>query len=318
MIMSKQRYRVRNWRDYNKALVQRGSLTLWISEAMIKTWRHSKKTEKRGRQPYYSAIAILCGLTLRQVYGLPLRATEGLLESLLRLLKFKVEVPDYTTLCRRGKQLKIPLGMKSAETARHVLVDSTGVQVLGEWEWKQKVHGRRKRQVWRKLHIAMDADKQRILSAQVSESQRLDGNYLPELIKAIPGRIKQITGDGAYDKKCCYQTAYERGAKGIFPPQKDAIVQRNKIKKDPALLARDEVINFIGKGSHRKLKLKWWKKKNHYHQRSLIETLMWRMKSIFGDEIRSRTMENQRTDLLIRCYALNRMTELGLPRSVTV
>jgi len=318
MAMSKQRYRVRNWRDYNKALVKRGSITLWISEEVIKTWSNSKKSKRRGRSDYYSAMAVLSALTLRQLYRLPLRATEGLLNSLLRLLKFELAVPDYTTLCRRGKRLKIRLPIKGSEEGRHVLIDSTGVRVTGEWEWKRKLHGETRRQVWRKLHVALDADNQLILSAQMSESQRLDGNYLPGLIKEIPGKIQQITGDGGYDKKGCYRIAYERGAKGVFPPQHNATVQRNKLKKDPVLIERDEVINFIGKGSQRKVKLKQWKEKNNYHRRSLIETLMWRMKSIFGDEIRSRTMENQRTELLIRCYALNRMTELGLPQSVAV
>lgn len=316
--MSKQRYRVRNWRDYNKGLVNRGSITFWFSEEVIENWQARKSEKKRGRGYYYSALAITSALTLRQLYRLPLRATEGLIESLMKLLNIKLAVPNYTTLSRRGKTLKVFLRVPLCKKARHILVDSTGIRVLGEGEWKRKLYGKQRHRLWRKLHLAMDGDNQMILAAEMSESVRLDGNYLPELIEKIPGKIRQITGDGGYDKKNCYRAAYQRGAKGVFPPQHDAVVQRNKIKKDPALIARDEVIKVIGTGRYRKAKLKSWKQENNYHRRSLIETLMWRMKSIFGDEMRSKTMENQRTDLLIRCYAMNRMTQLGLPRSVAV
>ena len=195
-------------------------------------------------------------------------------------------------------------------------MDSTGIQVVGEGEWKVMRHGESRHQVWRKLHIAIDAGNQTILSAIMTESVRLDGNYLPTLIHKIEGEINQITGDGAYDKKGCYQAAYVRGAKAIFPPQHNARVQRNKIKKDPALNKRDAVIRFIQSGEDKGKQLKLWKEANNYPRRSLVETMMSRMKSIFGDQMRSRTFENQRTDLLIRCYAINKMNTLGLPKSI--
>lgn len=312
--MAKKAYRVRNWKDYNKSLVQRGSLTFWFSNDVIDSWKRQEKDGSHGNQKY-SDMVVLCGLTLRQLFRLPLRATEGMMGSLLKLIKLKLDVPDYSTLCRRGKTLKIDLGVKKSSKATHVLVDSTGVQVIGEGEWKKLRHGESRHQLWRKLHIAMDAEKQTILAATVTESVRLDGNYLPGLINQIKGPIDQITGDGAYDKKNCYQAAYQRNAKPVFPPQWDACVQRNKHKKDPALEARDQTILCIGRKEDRDEKLKQWKKANNYHRRSLVETMMFRMKSIFSDQMRSRTIENQRTDLLIRCYAMNRMTQLGLCKS---
>lgn len=315
--MAKIAYRVRHWKDYNKSLVQRGSLTFWFSEQLVKQWKKDEIRDSHGNQKY-SDMVILCGLTLRQLFRLPLRATEGMLKSLVALMKLLVDVPDYSTLCRRGKTLKVKLGVKREPEARHVLVDSTGIQVIGEGEWKKLQHGESRHQVWRKLHIAMDAAKQTILAATVTESVRLDGNYLPGLINEIEGQISRITGDGAYDKKGCYKIAHARGAKAVFPPQHDAVVQRNKIKKDPALLQRDETIRFIKNGDDEEERRKLWKQENNYHRRSLIETMMSRMKSIFGDQMRSRSFENQRTDLLIRCYAMNRINELGLPKSVLV
>jgi len=245
--MAKKAYRVRNWEDYNKSLVQRGSLTFWFSKEVINDWSGNEQVDAHGNQKY-SDMVILCGLTLRQLFRLPLRATQGMMKSLVELMKLTVFTPDYSTLCRRGKTLKINLGVKKTLRARHVLVDSTGVQVIGEGEWKRLRHGESRHQLWRKLHIAMDADEQTILSATMTESVRLDSNYLPGLVDEIEDDICQITGDGAYDKKRCYRAAHERGAKAVFPPQRDAIVQRNKIKKDPALLQRDRAIEFINGG----------------------------------------------------------------------
>jgi hypothetical protein len=315
--MAKKAYRVRNWEHYNKSLVQRGSLTFWFSEDIIKSWKTKEKENSHGNQKY-SNMAILCCLTLRQLFRLPLRATEGLMGSLIKLINLPFHAPNYSTLSRRGKTLTVNLNIKSTEQARHVLVDSTGIQIIGEGEWKRLRHGESRHQLWRKLHIAMDASDYTILSAAVTESVRLDGNYLPGLIEQIPGTIAQITGDGAYDKEGCYQTAYEKNARAVFPPQHNACIQRNKYKKNPALKARDETILCIGRDSDRGERLKSWKKDNNYHRRSLVETMMFRMKTIFGDQIRSRTMDNQRTDLLVRCYAINKINLLGLPLSEAI
>jgi hypothetical protein len=314
--MTKKVYRVRNWKEYNKGLVNRGSLTFWFSKEVIDNWRQ-KKCGAHGNQKY-SDMVILCGLSLRQLFRLPLRATEGMMISLIELMKMDVDTPDYSTLSRRGKTLQVSLNVKDSSKARHVLVDSTGIQIIGEGEWKRLRHGESRHQVWRKLHIAMDAESHEILAATMTESVRLDGNYLPGLIDKIEGPISQITGDGAYDKKNCYRTAYARGAKPVFPPQHDACIQRNKIKKDPALIARDETILFIKNGENPEENRKLWKQQNNYHRRSLVETMMSRMKSLFGDEMRARTFENQYTDLMIRCYIINQMNRLGLPKSEVV
>lgn len=316
--MAKKAYRVRNWANYNKSLTNRGSITFWFSEDIAKAWHPNPTICNRGGQKYYGDMVIHCALTLRQLFRLPLRATEGLMKSLVELMKLKVRTPNYTTLCRRAKGLKIDLKISKTHKARHVLVDSTGIQAIGEGEWKKLRHGESRHQLWRKLHIAMDADDQTILSATMTDSVRLDGNYLPELINQIQGSIAQITGDGAYDKKNCYQIAHQRNAKPVFPPQHNACVQRNKYRKDPALDARDVAITQIGRSEDREERLKNWKQTNNYHRRSLVETMMSRMKSVFGDQMRARTFENQKIDLLIRCYAINKMNGLGLPVSIAV
>lgn len=310
--MTKKVYRVRNWSEYNKGLVSRGSLIVWFNK------EHIKSAEGSHGNRAYSDSLILCSLTLKQLFHLSYRATEGFLRSLIHLNQLEIQTPDYSTLCRRAKDLKINLGLQCSKKPKHILIDSTGVQVLGEGEWKRLKHGESRYQVWKKLHIALDADSLDIVALDVTDSVRLDGNYLPGLIKQIDAPIKQITGDGAYDKQNCYECAYQRGAKPVFPPQHNAAVQRNKIKKDPALIPRDELIIRLNSAPDKEEALRVWKKENNYHRRSLVETNMSRLNYIFGDQMSARTPENQFTDLAIRCRIINKMNKLGLPKSVVV
>ena len=307
--MTKKVYRVRNWPQYNKGLVSRGSLFIWFNKA------HIQSAEGAHKNQAYSNALIACALTIRQLFRLPYRATEGFLRSLIELHHLGIPTPDYSTLCRRSKGLKVNLNIKSTSQARHILIDSTGVQVVGEGEWKRLKHGESRCQVWKKLHIALDADSLDILALDVTDSVRLDGNYLPGLVNQIDGPIGQITGDGAYDKQNCYETALERGAKPVFPPQHNAAVQRNKIKKNPALIPRDELIIRLNSALDKEEELRIWKQENNYHRRSLVETNMSRLNAIFGDEMNARTPENQYTDLAIRCSIVNKMNKLGLPKS---
>lgn len=310
--MTKKVYRVRNWSEYNKGLVSRGSLCVWFNKD------HIKSSEREHGNQAYSDLLILCALTIRQLFALPYRATEGFLRSLIQLNQLEIQTPDYSTLCRRAKTLKVDLGVKSMGKPRHILVDSTGVQVLGEGEWKRLKHGDSRCQVWKKLHIALDADSLDIMALDVTDSVRLDGNYLPGLIEQIDDPIEQITGDGAYDKQNCYECSHQIGAKPVFPPQHNAAVQRNKIKKNPALLPRDELITRLNSAPDKEEELRSWKQENNYHRRSLVETNMSRFKFIFGDQMSARTPENQFADLAIRCRIINKMNKLGLPKSVVV
>ena len=313
----KTKYRVRNWCEYNKALVSRGSLTVWFSEDAMKHVSDQVIGNAHGNQRYSDGL-IECCLRLKEVYRMTLRATEGFMQSLLTQWGLNIKVPDYTTLSRRAARLKVDLCAREKSQARHILVDSTGVQVIGGSEWKTIRHGKKGKQLWRKLHIAVDANTLDICSAIVTESQRSDGNYLRPLIEAIHSPVSRIVGDGAYDKKSCYQVAYERGAEPVFPPQYNAVVQRNRIKKEPALLVRDELIQYLNGGKRYKNRLTRWKNKNNYHRRSLVETTMSRLKHLFGDQVRSRRFENQTTDLMIRCSIINKMNDLGLPDTVKV
>ncbi len=305
----KAKYRVRNWREYNASLVKRGSLTVWVEEGIATQWENKEKSGKRGASNTYSDLAIETMAQIGEVYHLPLRATEGLMISIISLMKLTIAVPDYSTLCRRRKSLEIKLRAKAKATARHIVVDSTGVKIYGEGEWKVRQHGWSKRRTWRKLHLAIDEESQEILVAVVTENNIDDAEMMPVLLDNIEGEITQVSADGAYDKDKAYQSIDEHQAIAAIPPRKDAVIhQHGNCDKPP--LARDENLRRI-----RKVGRKKWKQEINYHRRSLAETTMFRLKMLFGEKVKARSFDGQAAQALIRCAALNKMTLLGMPDS---
>jgi IS5 family transposase len=309
---TKKSYRLRNWKHYNAALVQRGSLTLWVSEEMLTLWVNQEKTGKPGRANTYSNIAISCMATLKEVYHLSLRATEGLLLSIIQLLAVEVSVPDYTPLSRRCRTLRVRLPRLPKSQALHLVVDSTGIKIFGEGEWKVRQHGYSKRRTWRKLHIGADEASSEIVAAAVTTNDWADSQILPDLLKQVTNELQQVSGDGSYDKRSCYQELQKRKAKAAIPPQKNARIWQHGNRKQERL-SRDENLRRI-----RQVGRKQWKKEVGYHRRSLAETQMMRLKTIFGERVSARQFAGQARQLFIRCAALNRMTHLGMPDSYAV
>ena len=310
------RFRTRNWREYNAALVQRGSLTLWLDEAVLQEWRNQERTGRRGTPRTYSDTAISTGLTLKMVYRLPLRATEGLLSSLLKLMGLtQLSVPDHSTLCRRQKSLQMALPQQHKDHALHVVVDSTGCKIYGEGEWKVRQHGISKRRTWRKLHLAVDEASGEIVGAVLSTNDVADSAALPALLEQVEEPIAQLSGDGGYDKRPCYDTLRrhqeEQGQplRVTIPPRQGARIWQHG-NSQAERLARDENLRRVRQVGRRK-----WKEESGYHRRSLAETAMFRFKTIFGDKLSARVFENQAAEAFLRCAALNRMTQLGMPDS---
>lgn len=309
---TKRTYRLRNWSQYNKALVQRGSLTLWVGEDVLEAWHNTARTGRRGKTAFYADAAILCMATLAEVYRLPLRATQGLTRSLLRLLGVELSVPDYTTLCRRRRALQIELPRREKSEPLHLVVDSTGIKVYGEGEWKVRQHGYSRRRTWRKLHLGVDEATGEFVAAVVSTNDFKDSQLLPDLLAQVEGEIKQVSADGAYDSRNCYDAIRERGARAAIPPQKRARIWRHGNTKGERHL-RDENLRAIRRTGRAQ-----WKRDSNYHRRSLAETAVFRVKMIFGERVGARGFGGQAAQLLVRCAALNRMTHLGMPDSYVV
>jgi hypothetical protein len=301
----KRQYRIRNWAQYNSALVRRGSLTLWLDAHSLDTWLNVEPAARRGRARTYTDVAILCSLLLREVYHLPLRATAGLVGSLLRLLEVNLPAPDYSTLSRRARSLQLSLCAQSQKQIKHLVIDSTGLKLYGEGEWRVRQHGWAKNRTWRKLHLALDADSHELTAALITNKDVVDPRGLPRLLQQVEMPVERVLADGAYDSRECYKSLYQRGARAVIPPRKGSVVWADEYLRD-----RNRNLQQV-----ERLGAKGWKRKAKYHRRSLVETAIFRLKTIFSDRLRARELERQRTEVMIRCRALNRMTELGMPES---
>jgi hypothetical protein len=246
---TKQQYRIRNWPDYNRALIQRGSLTLWIDTRSTNTWLDHSCPQRKGRRRTYTDAAILCALLLREVYHLPLRSTQGLVSSVLRLMKVRMPVMHYSTLSRRARSLELSLAQP--QKISHLVIDSTGLKVYGEGEWKVRLHGADKRRTWRKLHIAMDGERWQLTSALITDKDELDRHLLPHLLKQTGGKVSAVCADGAYDFQECYRAIKKCGAVALIPPRSDAVMRGHSPFEQ-----RDENVREIKKRGRKKWKQK--------------------------------------------------------------
>jgi hypothetical protein len=307
------KYKIRNWSQYNAALKKRGSLTIWIEGKESADWYNETLTGKSGASYIYSRTAIQCCLMVREVFKLPLRGTEGFMNSVFALAKIDLKCPDYTTLSRRAKSLDVVYLRSENKTPRHIVIDSTGLKVYGEGEWKVRSHGIGKRRTWRKLHLAVDVDSQEIIAVQLTENSVGDCEVLPDLLDQIDPNddLEAVGADGAYDTKNCHKVIRERGAKGLIPPQENAVEWPDL--PDGSAHPRTVILREINQTDRAT-----WKEKSGYHKRSLSETAMFRVKQIFGSNLKNRLFQNQITEGYLRIAALNKMTALGMPDSIKI
>jgi hypothetical protein len=305
----KARYRLRNWGEYNRALVQRGSLTLWFSTEVLTVWQNSERTGQRGHPRTYSDTAIGTMATLQESYPLGVRQPEGVVESLGDLLHLEVAIPSYATLSRRRAAVAITLPHTRRKEALPVVVDSTGVKVCGEGEGKVRQPGYPDRRTWRKVHLGVDEASGEMVAAVVSTNNYSDSQLLPDLLEQVEEEIKQVAGAGGSARRSCYDAIGARQARATMPPQHNAkIWQQGNTKAER--LARDQHLRRI-----RQVGRAAWKRESGYHRRSLAETARFRLKTIFSERVTARGFAGQAAQLLVRCAALNRMTQLGRPDS---
>jgi hypothetical protein len=305
-------YRIRNWAAYDQALVQRGSLTFWLSDDFEPTWQ-AVGHRQRGAQWVYSDQAITLMLTLREVFHLTNRAVEGLVGSLFALLKLRLAVPDHSTLSRRGRQLAVALPTRR-QGALDIVMDSTGLKVYGEGEWKVRTHGWSKHRTWRKLHLGVEPTSGEIQVAVLTENSCSDDQAAVALLPQIEQPLARFVADGSYDKRKVYDTLQRHApdAEILIPPRKNAhIWQHGNTRAERH--RRDQNLRYIRRHGRAA-----WKRDAGYHVRSLAETAVFRMKTIFGGALSARLLATQQTQALLRCAALNRMTHLGMPQSYKV
>lgn len=338
MSVSDETHKVENWSEYNDALVDRGRLTVWISKEAIEGWE-DESPPQQGAQWTFTDLAIQTCLQMKVVYGLGLRETEGFVESLFELMSLEeLPVPDYTTLSKRQGDLDIDFsgsgsdseaGSKAGKSTEesepmHLVIDSTGLKVYGEGEWKQSVYGKQKRRTWRKLHLGVESGTGVITAATLTDNTSGDGSQVEPLLEetlsetfetdpsdtdAEDTALDTVGADGAYDTWDVYSAITDRGARPIIPPQKNAKIKKHGNCSGPPL-PRDEAIRYIREHGRKK-----WKRTRGYYRRSLAETAVYRFKQLMGRFVEARRWENERTEVRLKAKAINKMTRLGMPET---
>jgi hypothetical protein len=306
----RQRHRVTNWREYDAALRNRGSLTIWFTPAAISGWKAQPRTTAGG-QRQYSDLAIETALTLRAVFRLALRQSEGLIGSIMGLLKIDLAVPDHTTLSRRAAGLPVQMPRTDRMVDLHLIVDSTGLKLRGAGEWLFEKHGTAKRRAWRKLHIGIDAGSGEIVAFDLTDKDVDDASHVPVLLDQLTQAPTSFMADGAYDRTATYEAIFARNqfARFIVPPCKGAVpgpIATISPQRDLHILAVDQ---------HGRMH---WQKTSGYNKRSKVEAAISRYKRVIGDALKSRHDARRATEVAIAVKSLNRMNELGRAKIVRI
>src|SRR5918997_6898732 len=306
----KQRHRVTNWAEYDAALRARGSLTVWFTPEAIAAWAAPPRIS-RGGQASYSDLAIATALTLRGVFRLALRQTEGLIGSILQLLDLDLAVPDHSTLSRRAAMLEVPRP-KAGPAPVHRLVDSTGLKLCGPGEWLAEKHGTKRRRAWRVLHRATDADTGRIVASALTDKDADNGSQVAPLLERIDGAVASFTGDGAYDRDDVYAevTARHPAAAVVVPPRANAVPSE---AAEIAPTQRDTHLRCIAERGRM-----GWQRVSGYNWRALVESDISRWKCVICDGLRFQTDGRQASEVAIATDVLNRMLDLGRPEYVRI
>ena len=303
------RYRVRNWSHYNRALIARGGLTFWIDESALATWRNTQGRLGAGAPRIYSDTAIQCAVMVKSVYCLSLRAAQGFVASVLRLMRLDLPVPNYSTVCRRQGALTVPTLSSPKSQPRHIVIDATGLRVYGAGEWHAQKHRGGRRRTWRKLHLGVDEHTKEIVAVEITASHVHDSRMLPSLLAQISGKVCQVSGDGAYDTKACYDSIGQRGAKAAIPPRRNAKQMRCDQAHGTLAIRDANLCQIQQQGRYA------WRVASGCTRQSLAENAMFRFKRIFGSRFRARRFDNQRMEGWIKCMVLNRIVSLGMPES---
>ena len=282
-------------------------MTLWLSADATDAWRPSP-SGRPGGQKRFSDVAIETALVRRLVFGLPVRQTEGFVRSVLALRGADLDAPDHPTLSRRSQQLAVMLRRISAPGPIHLIVESTGLSIVGQGAWAVAKHGGHGKRGWKKLHLG--GDRSGVIVAQaLTDAHVDDATTAVDLIPVVEGKISRVTADAAYDTVAVYEAAGGRGAKVVVPPKRTAAVSRRR----PRSVARDRTVKRVQEVGRRR-----WKKEAGSHRQARVENVFFRYTSIIGDGLRARSAAGQGSEGVLACNVLNRMRDLGRPASYAI
>jgi len=292
--------RKRDWKQYNKQLVNRGNLNFWITKKTLKFWK-AKKVKKAGRPFTYSNEAIKAMLTVRFKYQLPLRELEGLFQFLAKLMDIP-KVPSYTQVCRRMKDLDLPEELMNRKSVTDLVLDTTGLKIYGEGEWCTKRYGGKSK--WVKLHVGMDPESGKLVIAEITEENVHDTACLEKALKRSNRRKGKVLFDGIADSKRCYDLCRKYNKELLTPPSRKAVMRR-----EPEYSLRNEALRIIKGLGGDELARSIWSKLSGYSRRSEVESLIARWKKLLGGKLKSRSLEGVKKEVALKGIILNEMIE---------
>lgn len=253
-------------------------------------------------------MAITTALMLKRVFRLTLRAVQGFIDSIFKLMNVPLRCPNYSCVSKRARSVNVRFKTPTRGEIAHLVIDSTGLTVFGGGEWKVKKHGQEKRRLWRKLHLAVDADTHEVICADLSLSNVTDSEAFPRLIRQTHRKIRVASADGAYDTRLCHDELRRKKIKALIPPRTRAGYWPPEYADRNQAVARQRLT-----GSNA-----YWKWNTAYNRRSVAETAMYRIKQLFGGHLTHWDYDAQVGEAMAMIRALNKMTRAGVPQSVRV
>tara|TARA_B100001964_G_C14163714_1_gene568025 strand:- start:172 stop:1152 length:981 start_codon:yes stop_codon:yes gene_type:complete len=309
------RYKLRNWPEYNNALKQRGSIIVWIDPECNTDWYYSGARTPGGKV-VYSDLAIEVILRIRQIYHQPLRQTQGMMEDIARLLKLDVQIPDYSVVSRRAKKLNLSIQRftgnnveSGSNETTYMIIDSTGLKIYGEGEWSSAKHNSKPRKSWRKLHISV-GKKGDVQAVILTDRHTDDSSQVPVMQDQMDQPVVKAIADGAYDTRGAYESLLKDNPniKIVIPPRDSAVSAGDNVFDQ-----RNKHISYIHNYGREQ-----WEKRTEYIQQARAENTMYRYKTIIGGKLRSRHFDSQKNEAVLSCSILNKMASFGMPDSYKI
>lgn len=294
-------YHKRDWKQYNKQLINRGKINFWITPEIMKKWTLFRVKKKNGRPFSYSDDLIRTMCFIRFKFHLSLRETEGFFCSLVGRIEGFIEVPSYTQLCRRMKTLKIPPEWLK-KNVTDIVLDTTGLKVYGEGEWRAEKYGGKKS--WRKLHLALDPVTSKLVLAKLSSEYVHDTTYLEDALQRTNRRKGRVLFDGIADSLKCYRLSAKYNKILLTPPKKGAVYRR-----EPELAGRNDAIKLIRSLGNDRVAKSIWGKLIGYNRRVIAESMMARWKKLYGGDLKSRCSERQNIEIQLKAAMINAMID---------
>lgn len=291
----------RDWKQYNKQLVNRGKINLWIRSETLESWK-PEQIKKNGHPFRYSDELIKTMSFVRFKFKLSLRETEGFFQSFVTAIKSLFRTPSYTQVCRRMKTLKLPTELLTKKTITDIALDTTGLKVYGEGEWRAEKYGGKKR--WQKLHLAMDPDTGKLIIAEITDEYVHDTTYLEKALQMAGRRQGKVLIDGIADSGKCYQLTKSYNKTLLTPPKRGAV-----LRNEPEYEARNDAIRIInGLGNDRTARSIWGKLVG-YNRRVIAESMMARWKRLYSGELKSHCSERRKIEVRLKAMMINTMID---------